>query len=91
MAESTPASDAAVARAAAAGVALEPTYTGKAMAALLADADAGALDGKRVLFVNTYSSVESRAIRRRRPRRRRAPARAAALLRRWHRDQQALR
>jgi D-cysteine desulfhydrase len=54
----TPASDAAVARAAAAGVALEPTYTGKAMAALLADADAGLLDGKRVLFVNTYSSVD---------------------------------
>ena len=54
----TPASDDAVARAAAAGVALEPTYTGKAMAALLADADAGLLDGKRVLFVNTYSSVD---------------------------------
>ncbi len=55
---STPASDAAVARAAGAGLTLEPTYTGKAMAALLADADSGALDGKRVLFVNTYSSVD---------------------------------
>jgi 1-aminocyclopropane-1-carboxylate deaminase/D-cysteine desulfhydrase-like pyridoxal-dependent ACC family enzyme len=54
----TPASDAAVARAAAVGITLEPTYTGKAMAALLADADAGALDGKRVLFVNTYNSVD---------------------------------
>jgi 1-aminocyclopropane-1-carboxylate deaminase/D-cysteine desulfhydrase-like pyridoxal-dependent ACC family enzyme len=54
----TPASDAAVARAAAVGLTLEPTYTGKAMAALLADADSGALDGKRVLFVNTYSSVD---------------------------------
>ena len=54
----TPASDNAVARAAAVGLALEPTYTGKAMAALLADADAGLLDGKRVLFLNTYSSVD---------------------------------
>lgn len=54
----TPASDQAVARAAALGLPLEPTYTGKAMAALLADAAAGALDGKRVLFIDTYSSVE---------------------------------
>ncbi|HEY2747177.1 MAG TPA: pyridoxal-phosphate dependent enzyme [Polyangia bacterium] len=54
----TPASDGAVARAAAVGLTLEPTYTGKAMAALLADADAGALEGKRALFVNTYSSVD---------------------------------
>lgn len=54
----TPASDAAVARAARVGLALEPTYTGKAMAALLADAAAGALDGKRVLFVSTFSSVD---------------------------------
>lgn len=54
----TAASDAAVARAAAAGLVLEPTYTGKAMAALLADADAGRLDGKRVLFLHTFSSVD---------------------------------
>ncbi|MGZ3407456.1 MAG: 1-aminocyclopropane-1-carboxylate deaminase/D-cysteine desulfhydrase [Polyangia bacterium] len=54
----TAASDDAVARAAAAGLLLEPTYTGKAMAALLADAASGALDGKRVLFLNTYSSVD---------------------------------
>ena len=54
----TPASDDAVARAAAVGLLLEPTYTGKAMAALLADAAAGALDGKRVLFIDTYSSVD---------------------------------
>jgi D-cysteine desulfhydrase len=54
----TAASDEAVTRAAAAGLRLEPTYTGKAMAALLADAAAGALDGKRVLFVNTYSSAD---------------------------------
>jgi 1-aminocyclopropane-1-carboxylate deaminase/D-cysteine desulfhydrase-like pyridoxal-dependent ACC family enzyme len=54
----TPASDDAVARAAAVGLPLEPTYTGKAMAALLADAAAGRLDGKRVLFIDTYSSVD---------------------------------
>jgi D-cysteine desulfhydrase len=54
----TAASDAAVARAAAVGLVLEPTYTGKAMAALLADADAGRLDGKRVLFLHTFSSVD---------------------------------
>ena len=54
----TNASEAAVARAAAVGLALEPTYTGKAMAALLADADAGRLDGKRVLFLHTFSSVD---------------------------------
>jgi 1-aminocyclopropane-1-carboxylate deaminase/D-cysteine desulfhydrase-like pyridoxal-dependent ACC family enzyme len=54
----TPAAEAAVARAAAVGLRLEPTYTGKAMAALLADAEAGRLDGKRVLFVHTYNGVE---------------------------------
>ena len=54
----TPASDDAVARAAAVGLPLEPTYTGKAMAALLGDAATGALDGKRVLFIDTYSSVD---------------------------------
>ncbi len=54
----TAASGDAVARSAAVGLQLEPTYTGKAMAALLADAAAGALDGKRVLFVNSYSSVD---------------------------------
>ncbi len=55
---STRAADEAVARAAAVGLTLEPTYTGKAMAALLSDARRGALDGKRVLFVHTYSSVD---------------------------------
>jgi hypothetical protein len=47
-----------VARAAAAGLRLEPTYTGKAFAALLADAGAGLHDGRRVLFLNTYNSVD---------------------------------
>ncbi|HWE29660.1 MAG TPA: hypothetical protein VHB97_16740, partial [Polyangia bacterium] len=54
----TPASEAAVERAASVGLTLEPTYTGKAMAALLADADAGRLDGKRVLFLHTFSSAD---------------------------------
>jgi 1-aminocyclopropane-1-carboxylate deaminase/D-cysteine desulfhydrase-like pyridoxal-dependent ACC family enzyme len=54
----TPAADDAVARARAAGLTLEPTYTGKAMAALLDAAARGELDGKRVLFLHTYSSVD---------------------------------
>jgi 1-aminocyclopropane-1-carboxylate deaminase/D-cysteine desulfhydrase-like pyridoxal-dependent ACC family enzyme len=54
----TPQSDEAVARAAKVGLKLEPTYTGKTMAALVADAQAGRLDGKRVLFWNTYSGVD---------------------------------
>jgi D-cysteine desulfhydrase len=37
------------------GLVLEPTYTGKALAGLLADAHSGLLDGKRVLFINTYA------------------------------------
>lgn len=45
---------AAMERAAEVGLMLEPTYTAKAMAALLADAESGKLDGKRVLFVSTY-------------------------------------
>jgi len=42
---------------AAAGLKLETTYTGKAMAALLADAAAGRLSGERVTFVDTYNSA----------------------------------
>lgn len=37
------------------GLQLEGTYTGKTFAALLADAAAGRLAGKRVLFWNTYA------------------------------------
>ena len=37
------------------GVGLEGTYTGKAMAALLADLEAGRLAGKNILFWNTYN------------------------------------
>lgn len=59
----TEASRQAVVRAQAAGLQLETTYTGKTLAALLADADAGLLDGKRVLFVNTVSSVDLSALR----------------------------
>lgn len=52
-AEVTPASLRACRRLASLGVALEPIYTGKAMAGLLAAAEAGELRGKRVLFWNT--------------------------------------
>ena len=38
------------------GIQLEGTYTGKAMAALSADSHAGNLEGRRVLFWNTYNS-----------------------------------
>jgi len=38
------------------GIRLEGTYTGKAFAALVADAAAGRLRGKTVLFWNTYNS-----------------------------------
>jgi 1-aminocyclopropane-1-carboxylate deaminase/D-cysteine desulfhydrase-like pyridoxal-dependent ACC family enzyme len=55
---STAESEQAVARAADAGLRLEPTYTGKTMAALLADAAAGRLDGKRVLYWHTYNGVD---------------------------------
>lgn len=40
------------------GIRLEGTYTGKALACLLADAAAGAFAGKRVLFWNTHNSVD---------------------------------
>ena len=49
----------AVALAAAHNIHLETTYTGKALAALVADARAGKLAGKTVLFWNTYSSTSS--------------------------------
>ncbi|MDO8963168.1 MAG: pyridoxal-phosphate dependent enzyme [Coriobacteriia bacterium] len=39
-----------------AGISLDGTYTGKALAGLLARGRAGALAGKRVLFWNTYNS-----------------------------------
>jgi 1-aminocyclopropane-1-carboxylate deaminase/D-cysteine desulfhydrase-like pyridoxal-dependent ACC family enzyme len=39
-----------------AGIGLEGTYSGKAFACLLADLDDGRLDGRRVLFWDTYSS-----------------------------------
>ncbi len=39
------------------GLKLDGTYTGKAFAALMADLRAGLLEGKKVLFWNTYSSV----------------------------------
>jgi D-cysteine desulfhydrase len=50
----TPEAEAAVAAAAAAGVPLEPTYTGKALAALLAAAGRG---DRELMFLDTYSSI----------------------------------
>jgi 1-aminocyclopropane-1-carboxylate deaminase/D-cysteine desulfhydrase-like pyridoxal-dependent ACC family enzyme len=63
----TPAAEAAVADAARAGLTLETTYTGKAFAGLLADARAGRLDGRRVLFLNTFSSADLRPLLARSP------------------------
>jgi D-cysteine desulfhydrase len=53
----TPETTAAVTSAAEQGVKLETTYTGKAYAAMLADAARGALDGAYVLFWDTYNSA----------------------------------
>jgi hypothetical protein len=47
----------AVAIAAEHGLLLDPIYTGKVMAALIADARAGRLAGKRVLFLHSFNSV----------------------------------
>jgi D-cysteine desulfhydrase len=47
----------AVSAAAAAGVRLETTYSGKALAALIGDAASGRLDGKDVVFWDTYNSA----------------------------------
>jgi 1-aminocyclopropane-1-carboxylate deaminase/D-cysteine desulfhydrase-like pyridoxal-dependent ACC family enzyme len=49
---------AATALAAQHGIDLEPIYTGKVMAALLADARVGRLAGKRVLFLHSASRVD---------------------------------
>lgn len=53
----TPETRAAVELARAHGLALETTYTGKALAALAADAASGALAGASVLFLDTYNSA----------------------------------
>src|SRR5262249_38181851 len=53
----SPSSLDAVSRARDVGLELEPVYTGKVMAALLADARAGRLRHKRVLFLQTQSTA----------------------------------
>lgn len=53
----TPETAASVAAAAGAGVTLETTYSGKALAALIRDAEVGRLDGQRVVFWDTYNSA----------------------------------
>ena len=52
----TPEARRAVQLAAEAGLSLEMTYTGKALSALVHDAEDGQLDGATVLFWNTYNS-----------------------------------
>lgn len=54
----TPLSKQAVGKARTLGLPVETTYTGKTLAALLADADSGILDGKRVLFMLTASGAD---------------------------------
>ena len=58
----TEASVEAVRRAREGGVRLEGTYTGKTFAALVHDAAAGTLRGKRVLFWNTHNSRDTAAL-----------------------------
>jgi 1-aminocyclopropane-1-carboxylate deaminase/D-cysteine desulfhydrase-like pyridoxal-dependent ACC family enzyme len=53
----TPETERAVELAASVGLKLETTYTGKAFSAMLADAALGRLEGKRVLFWDTYNSA----------------------------------
>ena len=43
------------------GVALEGTYTGKALACLLTDGESGALERQKILFWNTYNSQSQEA------------------------------
>jgi len=53
----TPETTGAVERAAEVGIKLETTYTGKALAALIADAASGLLGDERVVFWDTYNSA----------------------------------
>lgn len=53
----TPETTAAVTAAASYGYKLETTYTGKALAAMMADAAAGRLAGAHVMFLDTYNSA----------------------------------
>jgi 1-aminocyclopropane-1-carboxylate deaminase/D-cysteine desulfhydrase-like pyridoxal-dependent ACC family enzyme len=57
----------AVAIAAQHGLRLDPIYTGKVLAALMADARDGRLDGKRVLFVHSFNTVDLRPLAARAP------------------------
>ena len=52
------ASQAATAIAAQHGLRLDPIYTGKVLAAILDDARAGRLDGKRVVLLHSFSGVD---------------------------------
>jgi D-cysteine desulfhydrase len=54
----TPEAERAIALAKGEGLALEGTYSGKAFAALVADAEAGLLHQQNVLFIDTYGGVD---------------------------------
>jgi D-cysteine desulfhydrase len=76
----TPAAEEAVRAAAALGLRLETTYTGKCLAAILARARAGALGPGPVLFWNTYNAVDLAPAAPRRPDPALLPARFRRLL-----------
>jgi D-cysteine desulfhydrase len=77
---STPAAEEAVAAAAAAGLKLDTTYTGKCLAAIRARAAAGALGPGPVLFWNTYNAVDPTPAAPRPPQAALLPARFQRLL-----------
>jgi 1-aminocyclopropane-1-carboxylate deaminase/D-cysteine desulfhydrase-like pyridoxal-dependent ACC family enzyme len=60
--EASEASRGAVVASADVGLALDPIYTGKVMATLLADAHAGRLRGRRVLFLHSHNTVDLRPL-----------------------------
>ncbi len=60
--EATPASVRAVRDAAEVGLTLDPIYTGKVMAALLHDARAGKLEGRRILFLHSHNTLDLRPL-----------------------------
>jgi D-cysteine desulfhydrase len=76
----TAASLEATRRARAVGLPLEPIYTGKVMAALMAHAASGQLDGRRVLFINTASSIAANDLLSAAPRLEDLPAALGALV-----------
>ncbi|UCE87036.1 MAG: pyridoxal-phosphate dependent enzyme [Deltaproteobacteria bacterium] len=77
----TPAARAAVEAAARCGLALETTYTGKSLAAILAELASGGLREQPVLFWNTHNSLDVARLAPSAPRVEALPARFRRLLR----------